>query len=90
MTQEKLEEIAIKNAESIAALTVIASNTSQDVDKLVKHMDDALPLHAKVSNLERRTGILESRWWKVISAGIALMLVIIGDLLVQLVNLLGK
>jgi len=60
MSPDDLENLAIKNTQSISTLTEIAKNTSKDVDKLVKHMDAVLPVATRVDNLNARVTSLET------------------------------
>lgn len=87
MTPENLEKMTMNNTVSIATLTEIATNTSKDVDKLVKHMNAALPIHEKVESLEKRANALDGRLWKVIAAGVTYLLSLCAYLLIKLLNI---
>ena len=54
MTQDRLEDITMKNAESIAELATIAKQTSKDTDKLLTHMDEMMPCREKVEAMDSR------------------------------------
>ena len=57
MTTQEIEVTTIDNAKAIGELTLIAKQTSKDVDKLITHLDNA-PLSRTVS-LEKRVGKVE-------------------------------
>ena len=57
MTNEEIEKTTIDNARNIGELTVIAKQTSKDVDKLITHLD-SLPT-ARIVSIEKRMGNVE-------------------------------
>ena len=59
MSPEDIERTTIGNAQAIGELTVIAKQTSKDVDKLITHLD-SLPT-ARIVSLEKRTKDAEEK-----------------------------
>ena len=57
MSPEDIEKTTIENAHAIGELTVIAKQTSKDVDKLINHLD-MVPA-VRIVSIEKRTGKLE-------------------------------
>ena len=58
MTQDKIEELMIKNTVAIGELVVLAKNTTDDVDKLVQKMETYVK-HEKVEDIEKKIEILK-------------------------------
>jgi hypothetical protein len=56
VTQDKLEEITLKNAVCIGELTQIAKQTSEDTDKMLRHMDKLAPFKEKIEHLSVKVG----------------------------------
>ena len=56
MSPEDIEATTIDNAKAIGQLTIIAKQTSKDVDKLITHLD-TVPLTRIVSTEKRLTRI---------------------------------
>jgi hypothetical protein len=83
---EDVEKLSIENMQQIATLTQIAESTSNDVDKLVRHMDKALPIIEKVESLERRANIVEGKLSKVTWALITYLIGLCGFLLTKLLG----
>ncbi len=57
MTQEDMERTTINNAKAIGELTIIAKQTSKDVDKLITHLD-AIPA-TRIIATEKRLQAIE-------------------------------
>ena len=57
MTQEDMERTTIDNAKAIGELTIIAKQTSKDVDKLITHLD-TVPT-TRIVSLEKRVSKTE-------------------------------
>jgi len=51
MKQEEHEATTVSNTVAIGELTIIAKQTSKDVDKIVTNLDKLIPVHEKVANL---------------------------------------
>lgn len=61
MNQEKVEELVFANAQAVSSLLSVTTQTSKDVDKLIKHMDEVLPFRGKIHNLDERVNKLEDK-----------------------------
>ena len=59
MSPDEIERTTIGNAQAIGELTVIAKQTSKDVDKLITHLD-SLPT-ARIVSLEKRAKDIEEK-----------------------------
>ncbi len=57
MSPEDIEKTTIENARAIGELTVIAKQTSKDVDKLITHLD-TVPL-SRIVSMEKRVAKTE-------------------------------
>lgn len=54
MSPEQIEKILMENALAIRELTTISSNTSKDIDRMVGHIEELIPIHTRVSGLQDR------------------------------------
>ena len=59
MTPERIEEMSIANTVAIARLAEVSTQTSQDVDKIIKHLEESKPLRGEVEALVDRVEDLE-------------------------------
>lgn len=59
MTQDKLEELLISNAQTVSGTTELVDRLSKDVEKLIQHMDEVLPFRGKVHQLEKQVRVLQ-------------------------------
>lgn len=55
MSPEDIEKMTIENAKAIGELAVIATRTSEDMDRMIKNQQDMMPLNTRVTSLEKRT-----------------------------------
>lgn len=68
-----------KNTVAIRELTIIATQTSKDIDKLVNKMDD-IP-EVRIVSLEKRLFKIEKHNVKVITSLVGLLLTVVGSLI---------
>jgi predicted PurR-regulated permease PerM len=68
MTAEDIETTTIGNAKAIAELTIIARQTSKDVDKLINHLD-TVPA-TRIISMEKRLKFLEDKSEKMVSSSV--------------------